>query len=178
MARHGALKAEENWSSVARSPRRGSHAVPASGPPATWSALWTCSCGPGDPALTTYEGVLPGFTARVKLTEDEKPWLSWLRRQGLDFADRDAAHRPVGALPGTISNAPPAYSADQTQTAFLADEFIRWLGEQDAPWFAHVSFLRPHPPFSVPEPYNRMFSAADGPAFARAAAPETFFKSH
>jgi arylsulfatase A-like enzyme len=128
------------------------------------------SLPPGDPALTTYEGVLPGFTARVKLTEDEKPWLSWLRRQGLDFPDRDAAHRPVGALPGTISNAPPAYSADQTQTAFLADEFIRWLGEQEEerPWFAHLSFLRPHPPFVVPAPYNTMFSPEEVDGFRRA----------
>jgi len=133
-----------------------------------------------DPALTTYEGVLPGFTARVKLTEDEKPWLSWLRRQGLDFTDRDAAHRPVGVPPGSISNAPPAYSADQTQTAFLADELIRWLREQDGtkPWFAHLSLIRPHPPFVVPSPYNTMFSpdAVDG--FDRTATAEAEAKLH
>ena len=27
---------------------------------------------PGDPALTSYEGILPGFTVRVKLPEDEE----------------------------------------------------------------------------------------------------------
>ena len=32
----------------------------------------------GDPRLTTYEGVLPGFDVRLRLPEDEKPWLSWL----------------------------------------------------------------------------------------------------
>lgn len=125
----------------------------------------------GDPRLLTYEGVLPGFDVRVLLPEDEKPWLSWLRTQGIDFPDRDAAHRPVGAS-RPISNAPPGYSADQTQTAFLADEFIRWLGEQDGKWFAHLSFLRPHPPFIVPAPYNDMYAPDDVGAFRRAATPE------
>lgn len=124
----------------------------------------------GDPRLLTYEGVLPGFDVRVKLPEDEKPWLSWLRAQGVDFADREAAHLHVGSTE-RISNAPPAYSAEQTQTAFLANEFIRWLGEQEGKWFAHLSFLRPHPPFIVPAPYNTMYSPDDIGGFRRAATP-------
>jgi arylsulfatase A-like enzyme len=123
-----------------------------------------------DPDLTSYEGVLPGFTTRVKLPEHERPWISWLREQGLELDDHDHAHLPVGVEPGTISNAPPAYSADQTQTAFLTNEFIRWLGEQDSDrfWFAHLSFIRPHPPFIVPAPYNTMFSPDEVGDFVRA----------
>jgi arylsulfatase A-like enzyme len=123
---------------------------------------------PGDPHLTTYEGLLPGFTARQLLPEHEKQWLSWLRLRGHEEATSRDIHIPVGAKPGEITSAAPAYSKDETQTAFMADEFIRWLGEQDAPWFAHVSFLRPHPPFSVPAPYNTMYAPGDGPAVARA----------
>ncbi|RYE11117.1 MAG: phosphonate monoester hydrolase [Hyphomicrobiales bacterium] len=122
----------------------------------------------GDPRLTTYEGVLPGFDVRMRLPEDDKPWLSWLAAQGLDFADRHDAHRPVRDA-GKISIAPPRYSKEQTQTAFLADEFIRFLGEQDGKWFAHLSFLRPHPPFIVPEPYNAMYDPAEMGSFRRAA---------
>lgn len=124
--------------------------------------------GQNDPHLTTYEGLLPGFSARQLLPEHEKQWLSWLRSRGHKDATSRAVHIPVGARPGQISSAAPAYSRDETQTAFLAGEFIHWVGEQEAPWFSHVSFLRPHPPFSVPAPYNTMFAAADGPAFARA----------
>ena len=132
----------------------------------------------GDPHLTSYEGVLPGFTARQLLPEHERQWLSWLRSRGhADATSRDI-HIPVGAVAGEISNGAPAYSRDETQTAFLAGEFIRWMGEQDRPWFAHISFLRPHPPFSVPEPFNRMFKPGDGPAFARAADREAEQVSH
>jgi len=125
---------------------------------------------PGDPRLTTYEGVLPGFDVRVRVPADEKQYLSWLRTQGLDFATPEMAHRPVLDI-GRITDAPPAYGRGQTQTAFLVDEFIRYLGEQDAarPWFAHLSFLRPHPPFIVPEPYNTLYAPADVPGFRRAA---------
>lgn len=125
-----------------------------------------------DPHLTTYEGLLPGFTARQLLPEHEKQWLSWLRARGYSQATSRAIHVPVGAKPGEISNGDLSYSKDETQTAFMIGEFERWLGEQEAPWFAHVSLLRPHPPFSVPAPYNTMFGAEDGPAFARAETPE------
>jgi arylsulfatase A-like enzyme len=135
---------------------------------------------PGDPDLTTYEGVLPGFTARAKLPEHEKAWLSWLRTQGLDLVDHDHAHLPVGAAPGSVTAAPPAYSKDQTQTAFLVGEFGRWLTEQDPgrPWLAHLSFLRPHPPFIVPEPYNTMFAPEAVDGFRRAPSPEAELQLH
>ncbi|ARQ60338.1 UNVERIFIED_ORG: arylsulfatase A-like enzyme [Rhizobium etli] len=131
-----------------------------------------------DPHLTTYEGVLPGFTARQLLPEHERQWLSWLRSRGHTEAISRDIHIPVGAEPGAISDAAPAYSRDETQTAFLSGEFIRWMGEQDRPWFAHVSFLRPHPPFSAPEPFNRMFGPDDGPAYARAANAQAEEASH
>jgi len=131
-----------------------------------------------DPHLTTYEGLLPGFTARQLLPEHEKQWLSWLRERGHPDAHSRDIHIPAGARRGEISNAATVYSKDETQTAFLAREFIRWLGEQDAPWFAHVSFLRPHPPFSAPSPYNNLFTPGDGPHFARQENQKTEQKSH
>ena len=124
---------------------------------------------PQDPLLRSYEGVLPGFSVRQLLPEHQKPWLSWLAARGIDSsAGHPDIHRPANGG-RDLTNAPPAYSRDETPTAFLAGEFIRWLGEQekDAPWFAHVSFISPHPPFIVPEPFNTMYDPADGPDFRR-----------
>jgi arylsulfatase A-like enzyme len=135
---------------------------------------------PRDPALTTYEGDLPGFTTRVWLPEHERAWLSWLRTQGLELGGKPEADFPVGAEPGSVTSAPPAYSTEQTQTAFIAGEFARWLTEQEAgrPWFAHVSLIRPHPPFVVPAPYNTMYSPGDVGPFARAASRQAEAASH
>ncbi len=127
---------------------------------------------PRDRVLTSYEGVLPGFTARQLLPEHQKQWLSWLAARGVDSsAGYPDIHRAVGARQA-VTNAPPIYSKDETPTAFLAGEFIRWLGEQDAPWFAHISFISPHPPFVVPAPYNTMYDPAGGPPFRRARSRE------
>jgi len=121
-----------------------------------------------DPHLTTYEGVLPGFTSGQILLENEKQWLSWLRSRGHREAFTRDVHRTGDVESGAANNEAPDYSADETQTAFLTECFLRWMEQQDAPWFAHVSFLRPHPPFCVPAPYNTMFAPGDGPAYARA----------
>ncbi len=129
---------------------------------------------PQDPALKTYEGTLPGFTVRQPLPEDDKPWLSWLARRGHDPETFGSIHL-VEAEPGErISRKAPHYSKDETQTAFMADAFLNWLGEQhrDEPWMAHVSFLRPHPPIVVPAPYNTLYDPEDGPDFAGAATAE------
>lgn len=130
---------------------------------------------PGDPLLRSYEGVLPGFTVRLQLPEHQKPWLSWLRARGkgdgLSYPD---IHRPAGGGAARLTSAPPVYDADETPGAFLTGEFLRWLSERDAgePWFAHLSYLSPHPPFVVPAPYNTMYDPDDGPDFRRLASPE------
>ncbi|GLS30591.1 Arylsulfatase A [Mesorhizobium albiziae] len=136
---------------------------------------------PGDPWLRSYEGVLPGFTVRQFLPEHQKPWLSWLAGRGVDSsAGFPDIHRPRGKVSQQVTDAPPIYSRDETPTAFLAGEFTRWLGEQesDAGWFAHISFISPHPPFIVPEPYNTLYDPADGPGFKRAETPEAEAAAH
>jgi len=125
------------------------------------------------PLLKTYEGVLPGFDVAVRLPEDPQPWFEWLRARGIatpeNFWD---IYAPAGGSGGRPTAKPPGYGADDTEAAFLTEKFLSWLGTRDnAPWFAHVSYLRPHPPFIVPEPFNTMFAPGEGPAFRRAATP-------
>src|SRR5438046_2813386 len=63
------------------------------------------------------------------------------------------------------------YEAKHSQTKFLTDRFLEWVDERGARrvrWFAHLSFLRPHPPFLAPAPYDTMFDPALVPAPVRA----------
>jgi len=129
---------------------------------------------PGDPWLTTYEGVLPGFTTRLRLPEHNGPWLSWLAGRGHAIPrDRWDIYLPAGEPSAQPTTAPARYGQDETETAFLTGEFLRWLSEQaaDTPWFAHLSFLRPHPPFVVPAPFNTLYDPADPLPFARGRTP-------
>lgn len=130
---------------------------------------------PNDPLLQSYEGILPGFDLRQGLPENDKPWLSWLAGRGRDPRGFDQIHHAEPEDGQRISRKAPSYSRDETQTAFLTNAFLNWLEEQDGesrPWMAHVSFLRPHPPVIVPEPYNTMYDPEDGPEFAGAQSPE------
>ncbi len=131
-----------------------------------------------DPWRTTYEGVLPGMSVRVRLPEDVKPWLSWLAARGVDVPAGTDIYLPKEGPADPPSGADTRYGPDETETAFLTDEFLRWQSEQDGAWFAHVSFIRPHPPFIVPEPYASMYSPDDGPDFRRAATPEAEAAQH
>jgi arylsulfatase A-like enzyme len=119
---------------------------------------------PNDPDLRSYEEVLPGFTCRQPLREDDRTWIAWLRQRGHGEALLADPHAVARAPGRGVSLAPPGYGADETQTAFLVERLLDWHAEQDGrPWFAHVSFLRPHPPFVVPEPYASMVAPEDVP---------------
>jgi arylsulfatase A-like enzyme len=128
---------------------------------------------PGNARLSRYEGVLAGFEPVCHLPESEPfEWLEWMRADGLAVPDdwRTFVDRPA---PG--SRWQTQYDAAHSQTKFLTDRFIAWAeGRGDGPgagggWFAHVSFLRPHPPFLAPEPYASMFDPASVPPPVRAA---------
>lgn len=123
-----------------------------------------------DPRLTTYEGVLPGFTPRLVVPEHEGPWMSWLKAAGYDTMGKQwpRLHYPHHGPVDPPQQIPPIYRAEHTQTAFVVDRCIEWLHESNAiatgeskPWCAHVSLLRPHPPFVVPEPWNSLYSPDD-----------------
>ena len=124
---------------------------------------------PADPWLKTYEGILPGMSVRVHLPEYPGQWLSWLASRGHTIAgDWPEIYLPNDGVPAYWGK-PPKFSAEETQTAYLVTEFGKWLSEQRAPWFAHLSFLSPHPPFVVPEPYATMYSPDARPDFNRRA---------
>lgn len=124
-----------------------------------------------DPELTSYENVLPGMHVGQLLQENDRPWFSWLRERGHAIPDTDQVHIPDMEAGERVSLQAPLYDEEETQTAFLVEKLGQWLDEQaadDQAWFAHLSFLRPHPPFVVPAPFNTMYAPEDGPAYARA----------
>ena len=117
-----------------------------------------------DPSLKIYEQRLPGFDSEVYLPA-EKPlrWLSWLAEQGVevDFKNPNSVYRPVaerGKAPIRLPTRDPArFNADQTQSAFLVNETLKYVEARTEPWFVHLSLFSPHPPFVAPFPFNGMY---------------------
>ena len=121
---------------------------------------------PDDPVLKTYESVLDGFRLGASINElFQDGWPSMLKRKGYDVP---GALMDLFLHPGTsgamerFSTGPALYRAEDSDTAYLADEVIAYMDERgDDDWFIHASFLRPHPPLIAPEPYNAMYDSRD-----------------
>lgn len=98
-----------------------------------------------DPRLSTYEGVLPGFDVPMLVDGHPVPHEAWMDAWRADLVARgfDVGEHWVHTL---ISE--PDRPADVSASRFLTDRVTEWWDTQsaDEPWFAHVSYLRPHPP--------------------------------
>jgi arylsulfatase A-like enzyme len=111
--------------------------------------------GPDDPRLATYEEVLPGFGLGLHLPMgDPTPWLAWLRAKGHTVADD----------PHALLETESARPAEHSMAGFVTDELIAWLGRQEGPWFAHLSHLRPHPPYAAAGRFADLYDPRDMPA--------------
>lgn len=104
-----------------------------------------------DPRLLTYEGVLPGFRCELDLTRGREPWVEWVRSKGHEMPDD-----PEEGL-ATESLRP----AEVGISAFLTDSFLDWLPQQSEPWCAHLSHLRPHPPFAAAGEWATAYERAE-----------------
>lgn len=113
------------------------------------------TAGPGDERLQTYEGVLPGFSVGCHLpAEAPTAWTDWLKARGEQIFERayDNLTHEMGR------------PAELSQAAFLTDRFLDWMGRQDRPWFAHLSQLRPHPPYTAAGRFGNLYDHAVPPA--------------
>lgn len=138
---------------------------------------------PDDPALRTYEGVLPGMTVGLQLPDHMQPWIADLKAKGYRFEGRKDVFRPRdGGTPPPgrgFSFTPPIFSSADSETAFMANAFLDWLDKRGGePWFAHLVFLRPHPPLIAPEPYNARYDPAAVPMAHRAVSAEAEAGQH
>ena len=87
------------------------------------------------------------------LDERHLPWLAHLRSLGYDAPSSDA-------MLATEHTRPVEHSV----STFLTDRFLDWLDHQHEPWFAHTSFIRPHPPYSAAGEFASMYDDVALPA--------------
>jgi arylsulfatase A-like enzyme len=127
---------------------------------------------PADPRLTTYEGPLPGIRTVCAMDGDPTAWTNWLNAKGYETPSRPGLAYGL-RVPGpdyedgAAHPRPLAYPAEVDDTAFLVGELIDYLQAATGPFIAHLSILRPHPPFVAPEPYNALYDPRQVGSFAR-----------
>lgn len=107
--------------------------------------------GVDDPRLDNYDGILPGFSVGLYLPESQAGWIQYLRAKGYEV---ESGWAP--ALRGE-----PDRDADDSLSGFLTTRFIEWLDGQQSGWFAHLSYLRPHPPYAAAGEFSHLYDPAD-----------------
>ena len=128
--------------------------------------------GPADPRFTVLGDVMDGFRALANL--DPYPamheYFRWMAGKG--FALPENHHdiwlpRAGDAGPSASPMRAPAALSD---SAWMTEVALAYLQDHgNAPWFLHLCYWRPHPPFIAPEPYNSAFRATDMPGPTRKA---------
>ncbi len=130
---------------------------------------------PNDPAVRSYEYQMSGFQEMLEMRlEMSYPWRSHLLNHGYHFDSYPDVYRPVSPTGGTPRlNDPALYSAEHSDTAFLTNRFLATLpAYSDQSWFAHLTYIRPHPPLVAPAPYNDMYDPAALPLPLRLPSPK------
>jgi arylsulfatase A-like enzyme len=145
------------------------------------------NCSPGDPVLKSYEEVIPGFHRVLAMPTPNQPqdWARWLSRRGFALPEdlKDLYRKRVANYPGADERgptlAPAIYSAEDSEAAFITETACGYMRYPNTrPWFLHISYLPPHPPYLAPEPYNRMYEPEDVPGFKRAESEEQEAEQH
>lgn len=104
-----------------------------------------------DPRLDNYDGILPGFSVGLYLPESQAGWIQYLRAKGYEVQSGWAP-----ALRGE-----PERHVDDSLSGFLTTRFLEWLDGQESGWFAHLSYLRPHPPYAAAGEFSHLYDPAD-----------------
>ena len=90
--------------------------------------------------------------------DGDNPWEEWA-----NAAEGDNGELLSGWF---LKNArrPARIPDEHSETPYItrrAMDFIREAGADGQPWCLHLSYIKPHWPYIVPEPYASMYSAAD-----------------
>jgi arylsulfatase A-like enzyme len=140
--------------------------------------------GASDPAFKTYEGVMPGFTVGMNITSDCEPWLTYLREKGYAVKGKgyDVYYPdPQFEVPkGRHSTfAPTTFTGEHSETAWLTDYVLNALSAVDKdPFFYHVSYLRPHPPFIATPGLHDFYHPEQMKKPIRCRSPEEMAEQH
>jgi len=133
--------------------------------------------------LFTYEGPLPGIRPLVLMDANPTPWTDWLNAKGYATPPRAALAYSARADGPDLEDGAPhprplVYPIEVDDTSFLIEQLVGYLGAAGDPFVAHLSLLRPHPPFVAPEPYNAMYDPRTLPAFHRRANADEEGRQH
>jgi arylsulfatase A-like enzyme len=134
-----------------------------------------------DPRFARLGDIMDGFRPVGSFEPDKDPYFGWLAHQGYKLPPRrDDIWLPEGedAVPGATDR-PARIPRELSDSTFFTERALTYLkGLGDKPFFLHLGYWRPHPPFVASAPYHAMYKAADMAPPVRAATPQEEARQH
>jgi arylsulfatase A-like enzyme len=133
---------------------------------------------PDDPRFLVLGDIMEGFRPVGVFEPYKDAYFGWVASQGHRLPEnREDIWLPQGERnhKGGATARASRISKELSDTAWFTERGLKYLrGRDGKPWFLHLGYYRPHPPFIAPSPYNTMYRAEDmaGPVRAPSAAEE------
>jgi arylsulfatase A-like enzyme len=127
---------------------------------------------PNDPRFFVLGDIMDGFHA-VGAFENRDAYFGWVASQGFKLPPtREDIWQPQGISSGGATAQPAVIPKELSDSAWFTERGLSYLhGRGGKPWFLHLGYYRPHPPFIAPAPYNAMYRPEDMPKVVRASSP-------
>ena len=135
---------------------------------------------PRDPRFRTLGSLMRGWHPVGSWEPEKVSYFNWLRTKGFHVPDTpEDIWLPLESRgPGSTTSA-SRIPRELSDTAWATECALSYLeGVAHRPWFLHLGYYRPHPPFIAPAPYNTFYDSAEVPAPLRAASPEVEAQQH
>ena len=136
--------------------------------------------GPHDPRFLVLGDIMDGFRPVGAFEPYRDAYFGWVASQGLKLPqNREDIWLPEGE-PGAGATARPArIPKELSDTAWFTERGLSYLqGRGGKPWFLHLGYYRPHPPFIASAPYHAMYRPEDMPRPLRAASAAAEASQH
>lgn len=134
-----------------------------------------------DPRFAMLGDMMEGFRPVGSFEPNQDGYFGWLAQQGYELPNpRENVWLPEGEdeVRGA-TNRPSRIPASLSDTSFFTESALTYLkGRNGKPFFLHLGYWRPHPPFVASAPYHSMYKPEDMPKPVRSASPQIEAKQH
>jgi arylsulfatase A-like enzyme len=141
--------------------------------------------GPNDPRFLVLGDIMDGFRPVGAFEPYRDAYFGWMASQGYKLPEnREDIWLPEGDTPegeqGTGATARPSrIPRELSDSAWFTERGLSYLrGRAGKPWFLHLGYYRPHPPYIAPAPYHAMYRPEDMPKAVRAPSAEEEARQH
>ena len=122
---------------------------------------------PNDPRFLVLGDIMDGFHSVGAFEPYRDAYFGWVASQGFKLPDESRGHLAAARRSPrrrARRRSRRVIPKELSDTAWFTERGLSYLrGRAGKPWFLHLGYYRPHPPFIASAPYHAMYRPEDMP---------------